>query len=349
MPKLDICRCQQSPKAQTDITQDASWGIVFGSGIISHWTLGKSKWCICLYFEAVPKEKTLGFNYIFRIKMDKHMKQTRNIWNHLHFAFPASKTNSESKQLSNRQPTNLAFCALQKRYPWRESAPCTSSRRRESVDPTAAQHSGLDLCTCVTFTGDFSLFVASVPRCPKFAAQSHDCLSWLSVSEYHHLRKPKMAISCFKRFQAQLWGLPGDRQNYQKSNHCVAAFFADSEQGIVRPSVRETSQPDWQNVMVTVQSLTISWSWGCHLSAIKSKLLLHCQIPQNWWFWGLQIHTSVFLIAHQATDWLKFGTQGLEQCSYRPQACGWNQPWRHRWIQHPWGSYDPNTVWDAQL
>ena len=260
MPKLDICRCQQSPKAQTDITQDASWGIVFGSGIISHWTLGKSKWCICLYFEAVPKEKTLGFNYIFRIKMDKHMKQTRNIWNHLHFAFPASKTNSESKQLSNRQPTNLAFCALQKRYPWRESTPCASSRRRESVDPTAAQHSGLDLCTCVTFTGDFSLFVASVPRCPKFAAQSHDCLSWLSVSEYHHLRKPKMAISCFKRFQAQLWGLPGDRQNYQKSNHCVAAFFADSEQGIVRPSVRETSQPDWQNVMVTVQSLTISWS-----------------------------------------------------------------------------------------
>ena len=130
---------------------------------------------------------------------------------------------------------------------------------------TQPLHSGLDLCTNVSHLRGTSpcLWLQSqdVPSLLRVTTAFHD-----SVSEYHHLRKPKMAISCFKRFQAQLWGLAGDRQNYQKSNHCVAAFFADSEQGIVRPSVRETSQPDWQNVTMTVQSLTIS-SWGCHLSA----------------------------------------------------------------------------------
>ena len=115
--------------------------------------------------------------------------------------------NSESKQLSNRQPTNIAFCALQKRYPWRESAPCASSRRRESVDPTAAQHSGLDLWWLVSHLRGTSPCGFSPKMSQVCSSESRLPFMTLTVSEYHHLRKPKMAISCFKRFQAQLWGL----------------------------------------------------------------------------------------------------------------------------------------------
>ena len=257
----------------------------------------------------------------------------------------------KASNLSNRQPTNIAFCALQKRYPWRESAPCASSRRRESVDPTAAQHSGLDLWWLVSHLRGTSPCGFSPKMSQVCSSESRLPFMTLTVSEYHHLRKPKMAISCFKRFQAQLWGLQVRGRTTRSQIIALQHFLQTLSKGSSGPLWEKTSQPDWQNVTVTVQSLTISWSWGCHLSAIKSKLLLHCHIPQNCLFWGLQIHTSVFLITHQATDLLKFGTQGLEQCSYRPQACGWNQPWRQhvRWIRHPWGSYDPNTVWDAQL
>jgi len=113
-----------------------------------------------------------------------------------------------------------------------------------------------------------------------------------------------MAISCFKRFQAQLWGLPGDRQNYQKSNHCVAAFFADSEQGIVRPSVYE------RNITAGLAKchgdycaeLNDFMKLGLPSFSHKVQVVASLPNPPKLVVLGLQIHT--ILIAHTATDWL---------------------------------------------
>ena len=156
------------------------------------------------------------------------------------------------------------------------------------------------------------------------------------------IRKPKMAISCFKRFQAQFWGLPGDRQNYQKSNHCVAAFFADSEQGIVRPSVYE------RNITAGLAKChgdcaeLNDFKLGPPSFSHKVQVVASLPNPPILVVLGVTKPYKCFLIAHQGTDWLKFGTQWLEQCSYGPQACGWNQPWR----QHVGGF---NTHWDHTI
>ena len=132
------------------------------------------------------------------------MKETRNIWNHLHCVFLAFRDTSKLWKQATQQSTTHKHCIL------RTAKEIPLTRKRTVCVVTSpgvcwpnrctAQRIGL-VMTCVTFTGDFSLWLQSqdVPSLQlRVTTAFHDS---------HHLRKPKMAISCFKRFQAQLWGL----------------------------------------------------------------------------------------------------------------------------------------------